>query len=677
MTGITLVFMPFSSAWQPAVGLSMLKSSCLAHGLRCDIKYLNMRYRNYVNSSLNYDQVCEYWPLGEWVFGAELFGPEWGSRGRGNQQNLASFLSEQVKGPVLNSLTCALHLSASKPGDLTKKLVRLRGAAGPFLEECLQTINWSDYSIIGFTTTGSQQVAALALARKLKERWPDKVIVFGGPDCEGEMGQTLLQQFPFVDWVFSGEADFAFPRAVQQLASGETLDGIPGLMYRAKGAIKEQGYAQVENLDELPFPDYTDYFAAVRQQAPDVEENVEIFLEYSRGCWSAERSQCIFCGLNGHNISYRCKSPRRALEETRQVVSRHSAVKVALADTNLPLHYFDQVLPFLAPLDLSGFFVETRSNLNRHQLWQLKQAGTTLFQPGVESLATEMLRYMNKGTDLLDNLQGLKWAWEYGLQPKWNFLHSFPGENPAAYSRMEGLIPLLFHLQPPVNIQPVFLQRYSPLFRDPERWKLQNVRAAEIYSLIFPFEQPILDNLAYSFDFTVGKAPEKKEGSNPRESSKRVHASSVSTIFSTSNRSFTQGASTPELEAVLELLQSWKQSWERNDPPVLGLAKEGGNTFVYDTRPARVNSRTLLTPLQNLILEACDKGQSFAAIGQALAAQNSGKAPGDQALRGELQTLKDLKFIISDGEKYLSLVNNMDYLVRYSPSITAYLLYGQ
>ncbi len=667
MTGITMLIMPFSRAWQPAVGLSVLKSSCITHGLQCDLKYLNLKYRNYVESSSSYDQVCEFcecWPLGEWVFGAELFGPEWSSRGRGNRQNLSAFLSEQ-----------GLSDSQSDPGDLTEKLMQLRSAAGPFLEECLQTINWSDYSIIGFTTTYrqryDQKVAALALAREVKERWPDKVIVFGGPDCEGEMGRTLLEQFPFVDWVFSAEADFAFPRAVQQLASGESLDGIPGLMYRIKGGIKDQGYAQVENLDELPFPDYTDYFAAVRQEAPDMEERVEVLLEYSRGCWAAGQTQCVFCGLNGNNVHFRCKSPRRALEETRQMVSRHGVAKVALADTNLPLHYFDQVLPFLAPLNLSGFFVETRSNLNRHQLWQLKKVGTNYYQPGVESLDTEMLCHMKKGTDLLETLQSLKWAREYGLEPQWNFLHSFPGENPAAYSRMEKLIPFLFHLQPPLNVYPVFLQRYSPFFRDQKNWKLQDVRAAEIYNLLFPFEQPALDSLAYFFDFTVGTAPEEETGSNPRESSERVPASSAS------NRSFAQGVSTPELEAVLELLQSWKQSWERKDPPVLGLAKEGVNTFVYDTRPIRVDYRTLLTPLQNLLLETCDKGQSFAAIGQALAAQNCGKAPGDQALLGELQTLKDLKFIISDGGKYLSLVNNMDYLARYSSSVTAYLLYGQ
>ena len=89
----------------------------------------------------------------------------------------------------------------------------------------MEAVNWDNYSIIGFTSQYWQQVASLALARRIKERWPDKIIAFGGANCDGVMGQTLLRLFAFVDWAFSGEADISFPRAVVQWQQGKPPEG--------------------------------------------------------------------------------------------------------------------------------------------------------------------------------------------------------------------------------------------------------------------------------------------------------------------------------------------------------------------------------------------------------------------------------------------------------------------
>ena len=56
---------------------------------------------------------------------------------------------------------------------------------------------------------------SLCLARRIKARRPETVIVFGGAACEGEMGIELLRQFPEIDYVFLGEADLTFPPVVR------------------------------------------------------------------------------------------------------------------------------------------------------------------------------------------------------------------------------------------------------------------------------------------------------------------------------------------------------------------------------------------------------------------------------------------------------------------------------
>ncbi len=127
------------------------------------------------------------------------------------------------------------------------------------------------------------------------------------------------------------------------------------------------------------------------------------------------------------------------------------------------MSYFKTLLPRLAEWGgLDELFLESRSNLTRDQVSMLSAAGVRLFQPGVESLDSEMLAYMGKGTTLLQNVQFLKWALEYELYPTWNLLYGFPNEPAEAYRRMYELIPSIAHLFPPLDVSPVLLVRFSP-----------------------------------------------------------------------------------------------------------------------------------------------------------------------------------------------------------------------
>jgi radical SAM superfamily enzyme YgiQ (UPF0313 family) len=94
------------------------------------------------------------------------------------------------------------------------------------LDDCLSAVPWEQYNVIGFSSMGQQNVASLALAKHIKGAWPDKVIVFGGPNCQGEMGLELHRQFPFVDVVCRGEGDLLFPALVERLLAASSSAGV-------------------------------------------------------------------------------------------------------------------------------------------------------------------------------------------------------------------------------------------------------------------------------------------------------------------------------------------------------------------------------------------------------------------------------------------------------------------
>ena len=86
------------------------------------------------------------------------------------------------------------------------RVLRIRSLVPYFLDHCMRTIAWENYTLVGFTSTFEQNIASLALAKRIKAAYPDIAIVFGGANWEADMEQELHHQFPCVGYICSGEA---------------------------------------------------------------------------------------------------------------------------------------------------------------------------------------------------------------------------------------------------------------------------------------------------------------------------------------------------------------------------------------------------------------------------------------------------------------------------------------
>lgn len=116
--------------------------------------------------------------------------------------------------------------------------------------------------MIGFTSMFEQNAASLALAKRIKARFPEKIIVMGGSNCCGLMGTQLHRSFPFLDYVFTGEADVSFSLLITRLANHQPIDDtIKGYVRREQGVSIESPLGDCLNeLDRLPYPHYDDFF---------------------------------------------------------------------------------------------------------------------------------------------------------------------------------------------------------------------------------------------------------------------------------------------------------------------------------------------------------------------------------------------------------------------------------
>lgn len=282
--------MPFATTLRPSIGLSLLKAALTRDGMPCDVRYLNFCFAEQIGGAI-YAQIAGGIPqllLGESIFAADVFGERLPPTERYFNEFVSRFREES-----LGDAGCG----ENGPDD-SRKLLELRSAATRFLDDCLAKIQWDQYALVGFSTTFQQNLASLALARRIKERYPHIVIVFGGANCEGEMGLALHRLFPFIDYVCSGEADITFPLLARRILANETPEEIPGIVRRVDGqtASPRIPSTPVLELDSLPYPDYDDFVVQQAAAKLQLEAKTRLYIETSRASWLGEKSHCAGCG---------------------------------------------------------------------------------------------------------------------------------------------------------------------------------------------------------------------------------------------------------------------------------------------------------------------------------------------------------------------------------------------
>ena len=72
----------------------------------------------------------------------------------------------------------------------------VRRHVAAYLEDCTARVRAHDPAVVGFTSTFHQNCAGLGVAGRLKAGVNPPTTVFGGANCEAEMGVQLLRSFP-------------------------------------------------------------------------------------------------------------------------------------------------------------------------------------------------------------------------------------------------------------------------------------------------------------------------------------------------------------------------------------------------------------------------------------------------------------------------------------------------
>jgi len=258
---VALVYPPFGPLAIPALGLSYFAASLRERGHECRVFYWNLETVTALPGRDRAAQVELYkhlsgrgwFPFNDWLFTFALYGDEMAATDAVTEETLIGQLPEGAW-PVTAAELMTFG-RASVPRLVDQFADRLGG-----------------YDVVGVSTTFFQNIASLALARKLKERAPSPLVVLGGANCEGEMGRALFREFPFIDAIIAGEADEAFTAFIDGLASRTNI-AVPGLMLRLPDGSELVGPPPrpAQTFDQLPPPDFDDFMIRLRTRMTAAE----------------------------------------------------------------------------------------------------------------------------------------------------------------------------------------------------------------------------------------------------------------------------------------------------------------------------------------------------------------------------------------------------------------------
>jgi hypothetical protein len=221
---VVLIAMPWSWLRGPSIQLGILQSVLEQAGIRAEVCSLYLAFMEHLAACTagrdegepltteHYAEVAEVHHtvgMGDWIFAV----PPFRETGERDEAYLGDLRVRKVPEPAI------------------ERAGRMRALVPAYLERCAGEILAARPAVVGFTTSYSQNVPSLVLAKILKERDPSLRIVFGGANCDGPMGDALHRAFPWVDVVVRGEGERVLPELARDLLAGEPVRPQPGLCY--------------------------------------------------------------------------------------------------------------------------------------------------------------------------------------------------------------------------------------------------------------------------------------------------------------------------------------------------------------------------------------------------------------------------------------------------------------
>jgi tRNA A37 methylthiotransferase MiaB len=290
-----------------------------------------------------------------------------------------------------------------------------------FYDEAAEWLLGYESDLIGFMTESDSYHHLLRICQSIKSRKPQTLTVLGGVHATAARHETL-RDFPCVDFIVRGEGENAFRSLLATLKSGGDLTQVGNISYRdADEVVSTAEEPLIENLDVLPFPDFS-----YLELAP---EDI-VYLEVGRGC----PFKCNFCFTAPYwQRKHRIKSPARVMRELAYFKTQYGRTDFNFTHDLLTTdrRWVIEFCRTLAESDLNVTWTcsSRTDTLDEEQIYWMQRAKCRDIYFGVETGTSEMQAKINKNLDLEEAERIIGKSIEAGIGATVGFIAGLPGES--------------------------------------------------------------------------------------------------------------------------------------------------------------------------------------------------------------------------------------------------------
>jgi radical SAM superfamily enzyme YgiQ (UPF0313 family) len=367
------------------------------------------------------------------------------------------------------------------------------------VEETVKWVEREDPDILGFSTLASSGRTAAIIAREVKKRNPNIVIVFGNYYATFN-AERILRKYPWVDISVRGEAETTVLEIVKCLENKASLKKVLGLTFRHKNKIfSTPDRPLIKNVDTIPFP---------RREMLDIEYHSILAgaiaapkkftsVLSSRGCVF----RCRFCGCQKFARGvWRPRSVENTLEELHLLHSQGYKQFLFVDDsfTLNPKRVIKLCQKMRAEkLDMEWICESRVDQCSYEMVKEMVKAGCKIIYFGIESANQRILNYYNKQTTPQQTKTAVKNARKAGMDViVGSFILGAPDETRSEIANTLKFAEILPIDLPQFNILGVFpgmeiweeLKMKGFLKNEEDYWE-QGIAVSEIYPYAVPFQE--------------------------------------------------------------------------------------------------------------------------------------------------------------------------------------------
>jgi anaerobic magnesium-protoporphyrin IX monomethyl ester cyclase len=341
----------------------------------------------------------------------------------------------------------------------------------PFLEYLYSQIK--DVPFVGISLFKRNLPFSFSLADKIRQRYPQKAIIFGGPHTLFLQRQGLLNEKDF--WVV-GEGENSLLEIIQGSSQ------------------KIHQFKESSDLDSLPFLDFSEFnFKSYANAIPILS---------SRGC----PHKCNFCSEKLLYKKFRHHSAKYMVDLIKKLKSRYQMNTFLFCDSliNYDLKWLNEFcsLVIKEKLDIKWEAqIRAQKNFPLELAQLMKKSGCYNLFVGLESACDKTLKSMNKGIDRQTSDEFVRILNQAQLHFEISLILGFPGETEQDFLETltfivsnKDIIPKIAQVNPFVD----YLDNYpGQEFPDPQAKKRVEKLIKVLQEEKIKYTKGFINNLVY------------------------------------------------------------------------------------------------------------------------------------------------------------------------------------